>query len=84
MQELQDLIDDVNFVEKVTAALENPDTPEGSRFIRQIERLIHLSAREVPFLAMERKAAISKLYSMVHFFGSPSWFVTVSAATVSS
>ena len=75
---LQKLIEDPLFTEKATNALEDPESSEGRVLLRQIEKLITMSTKSVPFSAMERKAAISQLYSMVQFYGLPSWFVTVS------
>jgi hypothetical protein len=78
VQALKDLIGDPLFTEKATAALEDPMSPESRHLLFQIEKLICMSTQTVPFSAMERKAAMAKLYSMVQFYGLPSWFVTVS------
>jgi hypothetical protein len=78
IEELKKLIDHPMFTEKATAALEDPMSPESRSLLRQIEKLIRMSTQTVPFSAMERKAAVAKLYSMVQFYGLPSWFVTVS------
>lgn len=75
---LRKLISEPDFTERATDALADPGSETGRDLLRQIQKLITMSTKSVPFSAMERKAAISELYSMVQFYGLPSWFVTVS------
>jgi hypothetical protein len=78
VKKLQELLARPDFVEVATAALEDRECQEGKALLRQIEKLIQMSGKAIPYSAMERKSAISQLYSLVQFYGLPSWFVTVS------
>ena len=72
------LMSEPDFKERLTAAVGEPASASAKALMRQIEQLMLISSREVPFSAAQRRHTVSKLYSMVQFYGLPSWFVTVS------
>ena len=78
MQEFCDLINHDDFLERANSALLDLESDSSKALISQITRLSMMAGKEVPFSSAERQAAVGKLYSMVQFYGLPSWFVTVS------
>jgi len=78
------MVAEPDFLQRLQRALDDPDTPESRKLVSEIEKLVRMSGRDVPFSPAQRHAAVSQLYSMVQFYGLPSWFVTVSPGEVNN
>ena len=66
------------FENRVRFAREHVDTPEAAQLAKELRPFIKMCGSTVPFSEAERASSLSELYSMVHMFGLPSWFITVS------
>ena len=78
------MVAEPDFLQRLQRALDDPDTPGARKLVSEIEKLVRMSGRDVPFSPAQRHAAVSQLYSMVQFYGLPSWFVTVSPGEVNN
>ena len=66
------------FSDVVDAAKKNPEGKEARKILSIIMPHIKLLGQQVPYGPVERKQASSRLYSLVHRFGLPSLFITIS------
>ena len=84
VQAFNSMVAEPDFLQRLQRALVEPDAPEARKLVSEIEKLVRMSGRDVPFSPAQRHAAVSQLYSMVQFYGLPSWFVTVSPGEVNN
>lgn len=77
-------VEDPEFAAKLREALHNPDSKEYRELIETIIPHIRIVGRQVPYSPMERQHAAAELHGMVHRFGLPSVFLTISPDDVYS
>ena len=75
---------DPNFQEIIDAAIVNPKGAEAKEVMKRLGTYIELCGNKVPFGPAERNLGITKLYSLVHRYGLPSIFLTISPDDVHS
>lgn len=73
-----DLCNEDDFEARVAAAAANPDSKEAKELEKQISPMIEVVGSQVAWSIQERKSALGQMYSMGHFFGVASWFITIS------
>ena len=76
-QEFIDLVNNPEFQTLLNEAVQNPEGDTAAQISRQLLPLLRVSGGKVPFGSVERAQSLSKMYSMVHLFGLPSWFITI-------
>ena len=78
------IVEAPNFMKDLKSAIESPDKKESRALMNSIMPLVRVSGASVPFGPVQRSVAVSKLCAMIHYFGLPSWFVTVSPSDLDS
>ena len=84
VHQFTNIVEAPNFMEDLKSAIESPDTKESRALMNSIMPLVRVSGASVPFGPVQRSMALSKLCAMIHYFGLPSWFVTVSPSDLDS
>ena len=74
----KELVMNDSFRSRVQEAVDNPTSPDAEAIMREVTPLLKSCGASVPFSQGERSSSITKLISMVHLHGLPSWFITVS------
>ena len=77
-QSFVDLCNEPDFQQQIDFAAENPDSDDALDLKDQIEPLIEIIENKISWTPRERKDSLGQLYSMAHFFGGASWFITIS------
>jgi hypothetical protein len=63
---------------RLAAAIAAPDDVESRRLLRQLQKILLVFQRQVPFSAESRKAKLGDATAMFRYFGPPSIFNTIS------
>ena len=74
-------IDAVNaddFKENLQTAISNPKSEECKEIKKTISSLVKIVGRTVPWTVFERGDTLGKIYSLTHFFGLGTHFITLS------
>ena len=69
---------DPEFRASLAAALKDPTGPSATKVIRSVMKYVTVAGADVPFSPLQRKKIATRIYSMVHRFGLPSLFLTIS------
>lgn len=83
-RKLRALVEDPSFQRQLGMAERAPNSATARALRAKLVPLLRLTGRTVPFGPLERGAALSRLYSLVHYHGAPSWFLTVAPADLHS
>jgi hypothetical protein len=80
LKELQALIAEDRFDERLNAAIDNPNTDDAKEIRNKLLRMLSFSTKGIPFSPAKRKSCVMQLYSLVAFAGLPSIFHTINPA----
>ncbi len=72
------LCNDSHFDKDISAAIKNPTSKKAKKMKAKIEPLIKIIDRKLPWSVAERGDTLGKLYSLMHFFGIATHFITIS------
>ena len=77
---LDDVLNDTTLVEAVNeVGIEGAQlTPAQKSKITKLQTLLSASSSQIPFSPLQSRSNLSKIYAMVHLYGLPSWWVTLS------
>ena len=78
------MVAELDFLQRLQRALDDPDAPGARKLVNEIDKLVRMSGRDVPYSPAQRHAAVAQLYLMVQFHGLPSCFVTVPPGEVNN
>lgn len=84
LQRFTDLVESSDFMNNLDHAIKSPNSPEARALLARISPLIRVAGISIPFGPVQQNLAISKLCAMLHFFGLPAWFITVSPSDLDS
>jgi hypothetical protein len=66
-----------DFDSKLKEAIDNPESRESKTLLNKILPNIKMAAGKIPFGDMERQESKYHLFGMMHRFGPPSFFLTI-------
>jgi hypothetical protein len=79
-----ELVHEPGFRQRLERAIANPNEADSLRLVKELSHLTSLHGAPIPWSPFARHASISQFYAMVHYFGLPSFFVTIAPADVDS
>ena len=77
-QQFIKIVNDEDFLQNVQTAINEPKSKMSTNIKQTIEPLIKIVGRTVPWTPYERNDTLGKLYSLTHFFGIGTHFITIS------
>ena len=77
-QEFINQVNEPSFKDSINEAIKNPNTSESRSLKKTLEPLVKITGKNVPWSTYERNDTLGKLYSLTHFFGIGTHFITIS------
>jgi len=84
VQLFSSIVEASDFTDDLQKAIQSPESSHAQTLLRRIMPLLRVSGTSVPFGPIQRSLAVSQLCAMIHYFGLPAWFVTVSPSDIDS
>lgn len=72
------------FKETLRQHINKPNTREAKQFVESLLKCIHVAGSKVPYSPVQQSHHLSEMYAMVQFFGTPTWFLTLSPSDIDS
>jgi hypothetical protein len=80
MQTFTNLVNSNDFVSNLENALADPLSSRAKQLLNTIIDVTRLGGASIPWSKLERESVMSRMFSMMQFFGPFSFFVTVAPA----
>jgi hypothetical protein len=71
------MVSDPDFAQRVDAAIAEPEGEDAKKILAEVEPYINLMSSNVPLSAGESAEAVTIMYAMSRWYGTPSAFLTV-------
>ena len=84
MQRFTEIVQAPGFMDELKKAIKLLDAKESKVLLANLMPLLRLGGATVPFGPVQQSLAVSKLCSMLFYFGLPAWFITVSPSDIDS
>jgi hypothetical protein len=71
-------VSDPAFAALVVSAQANPEGAEAKKVLERVSRYLQICGSVIPWSTSERKQEIAKIYGLLHRYGKPTIFLTIS------